>query len=244
MPGDSMADAPNSNAIAIVSALARELLGTWDGRSCIEYLRHHDYQWRQMEWIGFYFEFRARQILASSMGGGIGPTIGNVTIDYAVRNEAWDFKAHPAKPRGGWVYLNDVEAVDTCALRLGGIGWVIAVGNATYDIDGSFKAWHDGLKGKQSAYETERIARGAPSRRRKRSFECTHFLVVRVESPEGIRSAVRERVLKADMQTGQRNSNGLARRAKYGLDMSRAEASFGGRHVLVFRYPPAAGING
>jgi hypothetical protein len=238
-----MVQAPNGNAIEIVSALTRELLGVWDGKTCIEYLRQHDYQWRQMEWIGFYFEFRAKQILAATMGGGVGPTIGNVTIDYAVRNEAWDFKAHPAKPRSGWVYLNDVEAVDTCALHLGGIGWVIAVGNATYDTDGSFKAWHDGLKGRQSPYEVQRIARGAPSRRRKRSFECTHFLVVKVETPEGIRGAVEDRLLTSSMQAGQRNSNGRARRAKYGIHMSRAEASFGGRHMLVFRYPPAAGTS-
>ena len=230
-----------ANAIAIVSALSAELLGTWDGKTCIEYLRKHDYNWRQMEWIGFYFEYRAKQILAATMGGGTGPSIGNVTIDYAVRDEPWDFKAHPAKPNDGWVYLNDVEAVDTCALHLGGIGWVIAVGNAAYDTDGSFKQWHDELKGERSAYEAERIARGARSRRRKCSFECTHFLVAKVQSPEAIAGAIADRILTAGMQAGQRNSNGKPRRAKYGIHMTRAEAAGGGRHMLVFRYPPASG---
>jgi len=233
-----MAQKPTANAIAIAKALADELIGNWDGKKCIEYLKKHDYNWRQMEWIGFYFEFRAKQILASSLGGGTGPTIGNVTIDYAVRGEPWDFKAHPSKRNDGWVYLNDVEGVDTCALHLGGIGWVIAVGNAVYDNDGSFKQWHDELKGERSAYEVERIARGAPSRRRKRSFDCTHFLIAKVDDPKAIAGAIAEKLLTAGMQAGQRNSNGKARRAKYGIHMTRAEAASGGQHMLVFRYPP------
>jgi len=227
-------------AIAIVKALAAELLGNWDGKACIEFLRKNDYNWRQMEWIGFYFEFRAKQILASTLGGGAGPTIGNVTIDYAVRGEPWDFKAHPTKPNDGWVYLNDVEGVDTCALHLGGIGWVIAVGTAEYDTDGSFKAWHNSMKGPRSAYEVERIARGARSRRRKRSFNCTHFLVAKVDDSKAIAGAIADGYLTAGMQAGQRNSNGKTRRAKYGIHMTRAEAAGGGRHMLVFRYPPAA----
>lgn len=233
-----MPNHPTGTAIAIVKALAKELLGKWDGKQCIEFLRKHDYQWRQMEWIGFYFEFRAKQILSSTLGGGTGPTIGNVTIDYAVQGEPWDFKAHPKRPNDGWVYLNDVDGVDTCALHLGGIGWVIAVGNATYDMDGSFKQWHDDLKGERSAYEVERIARGARSRRRKCSFECTHFLVAKVEGPQAIAGAIADNILTAGMQRGQRNSNGQSRRAKYGIHMTRAEAGGGGQHLLVFRYPP------
>jgi hypothetical protein len=227
-----------ATAVAIVKELAKELLGRWDGKECIEFLRSQDYNWRQMEWIGFYFEFRAKQILSKAMAGGAGPTIGNVTIDYAVRGEPWDFKAHPSKPSGGWVYLNDVAAVDTCALHLGGIGWVIAVGEAEYDEDGSFKRWHDDLKGERSVYEAERIARGAPSRRRKRSFKCTHFIVAKVDDTKQISQAIEDRLLTAKMQAGQRNSNGKTRRAKYGIHLTRALGAEGSKHMLVFRYPP------
>jgi hypothetical protein len=230
-----------ATAAAIVKELAKELLGRWDGKECIEFLRSHDYNWRQMEWIGFYFEYRAKQVLSRAMSGGVGPTIGNVTIDYAVRGEPWDFKAHPVKSNDGWVYLNDVEAVNTCALHLGGIGWVIAVGNAEYDDDGSFKRWHDEMKGEKSAYEAERIARGAPSRKRKRSFECTHFIVAKVADAEQIAGAINDRLLTAKMQAGQRNSNGKARRAKYGIHLARALGAGGGKHMVVFRYPPTNG---
>jgi len=229
---------PTESAIAIAKALASELLGLWDGKQCIEYLKAHDYHWRQMEWIGWYFELRAKQILSADLNGSAGPTVGNVAIDYAVNGEPWDFKAHPTKPNDSWVYLNDREAVDTCALHLGGIGWVIAVGEADYDTDGSFKKWHDSLKGGKSSYEMDRIARGAPSRRRKRAFKCTHFLIAKVESTSQINDAITAGLLTAGMQSGQRNSNGRARRAKYGIHMTRANNAIGGPHILLFRYPP------
>jgi hypothetical protein len=229
-------------AIQIAKTLAAELLGVWDGKECIQYLRKHDYQWKQMEWIGWYFEHRAKQILDAKMSGGVGPTIGNVTIDYAVNGEPWDFKAHPIKPSDGWVYLNDVEAVDTCAIHFGGIGWIIAVGDAVYDTDGSFKAWHAELKGATSEYEKDRVARGAPSRRRKCSFKCTHFLIVKVTSPAEIEEAVRANLLTARMQAGQRNADGSSRRAKYGVHMTRATAAIGGAHMVVLRYPPKVGV--
>ncbi len=30
---------------------------SWDGRSCVLELKEADYNWRQMEWWEFYFEF-------------------------------------------------------------------------------------------------------------------------------------------------------------------------------------------
>ncbi len=235
-----MGTTPPNTALRAVKALAVELLGEWDGKNCIEFLRKHNYNWKQMEWIGWYFEFRAKQILKDALGGGPGPSIGNVVIDFAIAGEPWDFKAHPSKRNDGWIYLNDVEAVDTCAAHLGGIGWIIAVGEAAYDTDGSFKAWHAELKGGESAYEAERKRRGAASRKRKTSFRCTHFLVAKVASADQIKAATDAGLLKANMQAGQRNADGKPRRSKYGIHMSRASAGVGGEHMVVFRYPPAS----
>lgn len=228
---------PSATSITIAKTLASELLGTWHGKKCIRYLKKHDYQWRQMEWIGWYFEHRAKQILAGRMKVGPGPKVGNVAIDFVVQNQAWDFKAHPTKPNDGWIYLNDVEAVDACATHLGGIGWVIAVGNAVYDEDGSFKKWHDALKGSVSQYERDRVLRGARSRRRKKSFTCTHFLVAQALTISQITDAINAGLLKATMQKGQRNSNGGTRRAKYGMHMTRAAQSAGKPPIMIFAYP-------
>ena len=58
-------------AIQIAKTLAAELLGVWDGKQCVEYLQKHNYQWKQMEWIGWYFEHRAKQILDAKTIGMI-----------------------------------------------------------------------------------------------------------------------------------------------------------------------------
>ncbi len=227
----------NANALRIVHALASELIGVWDGREAIKFLKDNDYQWKQMEWIGWYFELRAKQILKQKLGGQEGPVFGNVSFDFSVENEPWDFKSHPIKPRDAWMYLNDVEAVDSCVISIGSIGWVVAMGNATYDLDGSFKEWHDSLKGPMSAYEVARKGRGARSRPRKVTFQCTHFLIVKVDSKAALDDAVRAGLMKGTMQVGQRNADGKARRPKYGLHVGKATHSALSTHLTVFTYP-------
>ena len=36
----------------------------WDGKTCILELKEADYQWRQMEWWAFYFEYKVKEMLA------------------------------------------------------------------------------------------------------------------------------------------------------------------------------------
>jgi len=36
----------------------------WEGKSCVLELKEADYNWRQMEWCGWYFEFKVRQMFA------------------------------------------------------------------------------------------------------------------------------------------------------------------------------------
>ena len=205
----------------VAMALACELPERWDGRASVLELQAAAYQWRQMEWIGWYFEWKAGQILSQELGGGRGPRFGNVAFDHAVDGQVWDFKAHPVNQSAHWAYMNDVEAVDACIARHGHIGWVIAAGHAAYDIDGSFKAWHDTLKGDRTPYEMSRIARGAPSRRRKVSFSVEHLLVIELRSMADVAAGIRDGWLSCGMQAGQRNADGSSRRAKYGVHVER-----------------------
>ena len=36
----------------------------WDGKTCILELKEADYNWRQMEWWAFYFEYKFRTLFA------------------------------------------------------------------------------------------------------------------------------------------------------------------------------------
>ena len=198
---------------AIVEALKRDCRVSWDGKEAIQALRSAGYQWKQMEWPGWYFEFLARQCVREHLNGRPGPTFGNTVFDCQI-NRIWDFKAHPANGLNGWMILNDREAIDRCIAVHGGVGFIVAVGDATYDVDGTFKAWHDKLKGGVSQYERTRVARGAPSRRRKTCFRVSRFVAFYWDGPTAIAKGRREGWL-GEFQEGMRNSGGQLRRAKY-----------------------------
>jgi hypothetical protein len=65
----------------------------WDGKQAIEDMRNAGFpHWRQMEWIGFYFQFLCAKHLAPIMRIP-GPRYGNVEFD-GLYKIPWDFKAH------------------------------------------------------------------------------------------------------------------------------------------------------
>ncbi|MCD6412756.1 MAG: hypothetical protein J7L54_01230, partial [Elusimicrobia bacterium] len=166
-------------ARTIKSILDKKIKKFWDGRRCILELKDADYNWRQMEWIGWWLEYFGRKVLMDNYGGGIGPRYNNTVLDY--KNKfVWDFKAHPVNsPAHPVAIMNDCEAINRCIKDNSGIGFILALGIAEYnDRNETFKNWHQGLKGGKSAYVKHRIARGAPSRRRKVSFELKDFLIL------------------------------------------------------------------
>jgi hypothetical protein len=144
-----------------------------------------------------------------------------MSFDYSVGGEVWDFKSHPHNQLSQWAYMNDVEAVDECIRTRGHVGWVIARGQAFYETDGQFKAWHDALKGKPSDYELDRIARGAKPRKRKTAFVLEQLVVIELRSQADVQRGVHDGWLRRDMQLGQRQSDGSSRRAKYGVHIGR-----------------------
>ncbi|KKT16978.1 MAG: hypothetical protein UV99_C0003G0023 [Parcubacteria group bacterium GW2011_GWC1_43_61] len=81
----------------------------WDGQKAILEMRDADYpQWRQMEWIGFYFQFFCDKNLAPLMKIP-GPKYGRVEFD-GFSEIPWDFKAHPNKNANGLVlFKKDLE---------------------------------------------------------------------------------------------------------------------------------------
>ena len=191
-----------------------------DGKSAITTMKSGGSpNWRQMEWIGFWFEHFAKTQLAPTLGVAAGPSFGRTSFDL-ILNNVWDLKVHPTNSGSQVLILNDQEAVDACVDSQGGLGFIVVLGQATYDETGSFKIWHDELKGGRSRYEETRISRGAPSRRRKISFRPTSILALYFASQESLQRGLREGWL-GYFQSGMRNSNGLPRRAKYKIDLDR-----------------------
>ena len=206
------------------SRIIRNVLKTkipiiWDGKRCILELKDANYNWKQMEWIGWFFEYKARAVLINSIGGENGPSYGNTSFDY-IKQFVWDFKSHPINSSGHpWAIMNDCEAVQSCILDNNGLGFIIALGKANYnDEDQSFKMWHSRLKGGISKYEQQRMKRGAPSRKRKTSFELINYLVIFFQNMDQIEKAINDKWM-GYAQKGWRNANGSLRRAKYKINI-------------------------
>ena len=185
----------------------------WDGRRAIlEMKEGGSRHWRQMEWMGFYFEF-----LCQAHFDGIidipGKRYGNTTFD-AFREISWDFKAHAANTTRHDVITNDVAAIKNTLDDYGYYGLILAIGHVEYnDEQRTFKKWHDQLKEGISKYEINRINRGAMSRRRKTEFILSeiHFICLNIQTLDRCSSIY---------QQG-RNSNGRPRPPKFNLNVQK-----------------------
>src|SRR3989338_5091060 len=187
----------------------------WDGRKAILEMRDSGYpHWKQMEWIGFYFQFLCDTALPPVMKIP-GPKYGRVEFD-GFLEIPWDFKAHPVKKANGQdnknVIVNDRLAIKKAIKQFGGAGLILALGDATYnDEKRSFQVWHQELKGGLSEFEKQRILRKAPSRLRKTVFRLREIKIILLD----------EKTVKGlgSFQEGFRNSDGSPRNAKVLLDL-------------------------
>ncbi len=197
---------------AVIDRLLSILPREWEGRMCISRMRDEgSAHCRQMEWPGWFFEHVAKRSLVDLLDVP-GPIFGNAQFD-AFRGIPWDFKVH-SEQAGSKVIVNDREAIVKAVSKYGSVGLVLARGTAVYDDDvRSFQRWHDAMKGRPSAYVLARIARGAPSRRRKAAFSLSEISVINV-SAEVVKSA-------CNFQLNFRNADGSARRSKILLDLEQ-----------------------
>jgi len=176
----------------------------WDGKnSVLEMKNAGNRQWRQMEWIGFYFQYLCEKHLADLFEFQK-PRYGNASFD-GLYKIPFDFKSHAANS-GPKIPVNDREAIE-CGMRdYGSVGLIIAVGDVVRDDDRIFQKWHDALKGPVSKYVVENRKRGVNSRFRKFSMTLKQILIIELNSKtlENCES----------FQKNFRNSDGRPRRAK------------------------------
>jgi len=119
----------------------------WDGKTCVIELKEADYNWRQMEWWAFYFEYKVQQLLMDRFSFP-GDRYDNVSFDLKGAIN-WDLKAKAIKSDDHKVILNDKSAMEQSIEKLGYHGEIIALCDVEYnDIDWSFRKWQTELKGK------------------------------------------------------------------------------------------------
>lgn len=193
-----------------LAELLAEMPAEWEGHQAILEMKNAGYpHWKQMEWIGFHFQFLCDTKLSSIMKIP-GPKFGRVEFD-GFCEIPWDFKVHPTKNAKGQgsksVIVNDRLATVQAIKKFGGAGLILAIGEAIYnDQNRSFQIWHQEQKGGLSNYEKERILRKAPSRLRKTAFRLSEIDLILLDDTMVKRLG--------SFQEGFRNSDGSPRNAK------------------------------
>ena len=181
----------------------------WDGKKSILELKENNFQWRQIEWIGFWFEYWCKNNLSDIMEIPYHNKIKNVTFD-AFWKFPWDFKTH-AINNGRYVIVNACSAIEHAISEFGYFGLVIVKGTAKYDNEErSFRNWHRDLKGGKTSYVQKREERGGYSRTRKTSFEIKEIIGRRFDA-ESISRFHR-------FQKGFREPDGSVRKEKFMID--------------------------
>ena len=183
----------------------------WDGKKCISEMKENKGRWKDMEWIGFYFEYWCSRNLKGVMEMPCSKKYGNVSFDGYLKIP-WDFKSH-ATQSGDKMVGNDSEATVNAIADFGCVGLIIASGPVVYDNESQeFKKWHDEQKGKKTDYVLKNIERGAPSRRRKVSMKISKISFVKLDN---------DCLDKYGIKHNQgRNSNGKPRKPKVALDLT------------------------
>ena len=193
----------------------QEFPSFWDGKDAIKVMKDNGFRhWKQMEWIGFYFEYLCNTKLDSILNMP-GPSFGNVKFD-GFKTIPWDFKAHVVQS-GKNVIVNDSEAISHFINKYSYVGLILACGNAKYnDANKTFKRWHDQLKGGTSDYEKDRIVRGAWSRLRKTSFSLLKIYIMLLDDNTLLKSGT--------FQENFRNADGSPRRSKLKINLDNVNS--------------------
>jgi len=197
------------NDIDVFKANLKNLPKLWDGKTCVLELKAANYNWRQMEWCAFYFEYIVKILLADKFSFP-GDKYDKVSFDLKGAIN-WDLKAKAIKSDDHKVILNDKSAMEQSIKKSGYHGEIIALCDVEYnDIDRNFQKWHTELKGGKSDYELAREIRTSVSRYRKTKAELTEIVLIVFKADD--------LDLLATMKQG-RNSNGKPRPEKYMLDL-------------------------
>lgn len=189
----------------------------WDGKTSILTMKDDNYpQWRQMEWIGFYFQYLCDNNLGSIGMEIPGKRYGRTSFDGFWIID-WDFKSHPIHNKEGkevtTLIANDLEATIRTIEKFGCTGLIVACGEASFDNPDSmpFREWLTDLKGGESAYSLENRKRGASKRLYKTAFSLKYIDIYILD---------KESIEKQHLfQKGMRNSNGRPRRDKLSIDL-------------------------
>lgn len=229
---------------ALVRALGAGLPDYWDGRQAVMEMRESgSTQWRQMEWAGFYFEEKLRQILNEAHPtpplGGPRVRFGSTVFDYASATRVWDAKAHTTMRRvlpdgvpyidskDAVAWLNDAQAMREC-VALQGLGFIVVEGLSSFDSTDEFKQWHKALGATAGRPLRAYVPSTGGSRPRKAAFTPLELRAIWIENLQALNAGIAAGWLTQEPQPAWEGS--VARKDKFKARFDRATEWAVARH--------------
>jgi len=199
------------STIKEISDILKTIPKKWNGRKAILEMKENKFnQWRQMEWIGFYFEYLCQKYLKKIMKFHK-IKYDNTSFD-GFLEVPFDFKSHAINTESHKVIINDTEATIKAIEEYNYVIVIMALGEVVYnDLDKTFQKWHEKIKGEKSKYEEERIKRNALSRLRKTEFNLKELMFIKINKETLERCG--------SFQKDFRNADGSPRKSKILLDL-------------------------
>ena len=213
----SISDEAEKISLVIINELSKNTGSVWDGRMCLEEMKSAgSSQWRQTEWQGFYFEYKALPALVTELGGG--PVkIQNTKFDYQF-HKVWDLKAHSIfgstgrQKQNHISQLNDKLSMDL-AIANGGLGLIVLSGIPSYS-DVEFTKWHKQIRGG---------GQEEPRKLLKNSFTPTYIDAFFIPNEDELSKAISEKKI-IDFKQG-KQQNGAPRASKYSINLLKSRGS-------------------
>lgn len=173
------------------------------GYDAIQEMKINDGQWRQMEWIGWYYEHLANACVKRNAEPFLSSNGNKVYIDYIVDGVLTDLKVHNTLAKNHTIYLNDYTALESCIKHKGQCNFLVILGESKMDEDGAFVKWHNGLIGKPT---------NPKGRKRKIDFHIRGYALLPIDRKNF------DRLLC--LKQG-KNSNGKPRPPKAGVNLNK-----------------------
>ena len=209
--------------IKIAKERLTNLYTYWEGKQSILEMKDVNYNWKQMEWWGFFFELLCQRKLENffSIPGDKYGIKHSACFDLR-RTINWDLKAKAIQANNSNIILNDTIGTNQSLEKYGFHGLIVALCNVEYDTDRSFYTWHRILKDGKSKYEEkldkereldiEQKQKPSLSRDRKTKVDLQEisFLIINPKN-----------VSLLDTYCQGRNSNNKSRNKKYMLNYDK-----------------------
>ena len=173
------------------------------GYDAVREMKENNSQWRQMEWIGWYYEYLANGCVKRNTDFFLSPTGNKVYIDYVVDGVLTDLKVHNTLAKNHTLYLNDYAALKSCIQNQGRCNFLLILGESKMDEDGAFVKWHNNLIGKLT---------NPKGRKRKVDFRIQGYALLPIDASNF------DKLLC--LKQG-KNSNGKPRPPKAGINLKK-----------------------